>query len=67
MVTRDELHAPWLFVVYFNDFDEGTWCIISKFANNVKLDGTLNYEENIEILQDNIERSSEWTKTWMEH
>jgi len=48
--------GPQLFTLYINDLEEGTECIISKFADDIKLGGRVSCEEDVEMLQCDLDR-----------
>ena len=53
-----------LFLVYINDIDEGVTGIISKFADDTKIANTVVSDEQKKEMQDNLDKLSEWGKTW---
>jgi len=53
-----------LFTIYINGLDEGTKCNTSKFADDTKLSGRVNCDEDAEILQNDLDRLGEWANQW---
>ena len=56
-----------LFALYLNDSEETTKCIISKFADDAKLAGRLNSEEDEEMFQRGLDGLSVWGYAWQMH
>ncbi|GAB0205531.1 hypothetical protein GRJ2_003018700 [Grus japonensis] len=52
-----ELLRPVLFSVFINDMDTGVECMVSKFANNTELGGTIDSLEGRQALQRDFNRS----------
>ena len=58
-IPQGSMSHPQLFI-YINELEEETKCIISKFADDTKLGGRVNCEEDAEMLQRDLDRLSVW-------
>ena len=63
-VPQGSVLGPILFLVYINDIDEGLTCIISKFADDTKIANTVLSNDQAEEMQTNLDKLSNWAKTW---
>ena len=63
-VPQGSVLGPILFLVYINDIDEGLTCIISKFADDTKIANTVVSQEQAKEMQNNLDKLSDWAKTW---
>jgi hypothetical protein len=56
--------GPLLFLIYINDIDDDIVSKISKFADDTKLCGQSGSEEDANILQQDLNRLSQWSVDW---
>ena len=49
---------------YIDDLEEGAECRVTKFADDTKMSGKANCAEGVESLQRDLDRLSEWARTW---
>ena len=63
-VPQGSVLGPILFLVYINDIDEGLTCIISKFADDTKIANTVVSNDQAQEMQTNLDKLSNWAKTW---
>ena len=56
--------GPQLFTIYINDLDEGIQSNISKFADDTKLGGSVNCEEDAMRMQGDLDRLGGWAYAW---
>eukprot|EP00061_Rhincodon_typus_P009006 g32134.t1 len=68
-MTKEEMLCgsvlgPLLFVVYINDLEENVAGLINKFADQTKIGGVVDSEEDCQRIQQNIEQLEAWAEKW---
>ena len=63
-MPQDSVLGPLLFLIYINDIDEDIISKISKFADDTKLCGQSGCEAEAKILQEDLNRLSQWSADW---
>ena len=56
--------GPLLFVIYINDLEENVIGLISKFADNAKVGGIADSNEDCRRIQQDIDRLETWVERW---
>ena len=63
-VLQGSILAPIMFLVYVNDRTEGVSSYISLFTDDAKLLRKMRNHKDFEVLQNDINKIYEWSKTW---
>ena len=63
-VPQRSVLGPLLFIVDINDLEENVAGLISKFADDTKIGGVVDSEEDCQRIQQDINRLETWTEKW---
>ena len=64
-VPQGSVLGPILFLIYVNDIPETVNCSIKMFADDTKLFRTVKTIDDCNILQNDLNTLSQWTKDWL--
>src|SRR6218665_985195 len=56
--------GPLLFVLFINDINDGILSKISKFADDTKLCRAVGYDQEADILREDLRRMFRWSQDW---
>eukprot|EP00061_Rhincodon_typus_P008564 g31281.t1 len=61
---QGSVRGPLLFMVYINDLGENIAGLISMFADDTKIGGVADIEENCQRIQQDVENLKAWAERW---
>ena len=63
-VPQGSVLGPILFLIYINDLDDVITSKVLKFADDIKLFGTIKSDADRQQLQDDLNKLTEWSEKW---
>ena len=63
-VLQGSVLGPLLFVIYINDLEENIAGLISKFADDTKIGGVADSDEDCQRIQQDVDRLEKWAEKW---
>ena len=63
-VPQGSVLGPLLFLIYINDLDNSTSCMVSKFADDTKIATSVNDIKNCFKVQNTLDRLLGWADKW---
>ena len=63
-VPQRSVLEPLLFIIYINDLEENKAGLISKFADDTKIGGVADSDEDCQRIQQDIDRLENWVEKW---
>ena len=63
-VPQGSVLGPVLFVCYINDMPETISSMIYMYADDTKIAGRVDNEEEVKILQSDLDKLVDWSQTW---
>eukprot|EP00061_Rhincodon_typus_P013580 g40033.t1 len=61
---RGSVLGPLLFVIYLNNLEENIAGLITKFADDTKIDGVADSEEDCQRIEQDIDQLEAWAEKW---